>query len=87
MTDIDRRPLPNTPATARIAQRADNRIGAVISSRYQFWTARDTAIRAGSAAGMRRDAYTIITFDSNPQVPTEVASNSMFNYPLGCISQ
>lgn len=68
MTSSDRRPLPNTPSTLRIAQKADNRFGAVLSSLYQFWTARDTAVRTGAGTGVRRDAYTIIPFESNATV-------------------
>ncbi|PVF98362.1 hypothetical protein CPB86DRAFT_825740 [Serendipita vermifera] len=68
MTDTDRRPLPNSPATTKIVQRADNRFGAVVSSIYGFWTARDTAVRAGAKNGMRRDAYSIITFESSASV-------------------
>ena len=45
MTDTDRRPLAHSPATARIVQRANNRFGAVVSSVYGFWTARDKAMR------------------------------------------
>jgi hypothetical protein len=68
MTFTDRVPLGGTPATQRIVQTANNRFGAVISSLYGFWTAREAAIRSGTAAGARRDAYTIITFDHNPSV-------------------
>jgi hypothetical protein len=68
MTSTDRRPLPNSPATNRIVQRANNRFGAVVSSIYGFWTARETAVRAGAKNGMRRDAYSIITFDSRASV-------------------
>ena len=68
MTDTDRQPLPNSPATQRIVQRANNRFGAVISSLYGFWTARDAAVRAGVNAGQRRDAYSIVSFDHNASV-------------------
>ncbi|PVF92927.1 hypothetical protein CPB86DRAFT_144289 [Serendipita vermifera] len=68
MTNYDRRPLPNSPATTRIVQRANNRFGAVVSSIYGFWTARETAVRAGAKNGMRRDAYSIITFESSASV-------------------
>jgi len=67
MAGTDRRPLPNSPATQRIVQRANNRFGAVVSSLYGFWTARDAALRS-TVAGMRRDAYTIIPFDSTASV-------------------
>ena len=68
MSYRDRRPLPSTPATQRIVAVANNRFGAVMSSLYGFWTARDTAVRAGAAAGLRRDAYSIITFESSAYV-------------------
>jgi hypothetical protein len=63
MTYGDRLPLPRTPATPRIVKVANNRFGAVASSLYEFWTARAAA--NGSAAGLRRDAYTVIPFRSN----------------------
>lgn len=68
MTLTDRNPLPDTPATERIAQYADNRFGAVLSSVYGFWLARDAATRAGAVAGVRRDAYTVIAFDHTASV-------------------
>jgi hypothetical protein len=63
----DRRPLPNTPITARIAQRHNNRLGAVFSALHGFWSARQPA---NSAAGHRRDAYTVILFDENVTAST-----------------
>ena len=68
MSYHDRRPLPSTPATQRIVAVANNRFGAVVSSLYGFWTARDTAVHAGAAAGLRRDAYSIVMFGSIAQV-------------------
>ena len=64
----DIRPLPDSPATQRIVQIANNRFGVALSSLYAFWTARDTAVRAGAAAGPRRDAYTVVTFRSGTSV-------------------
>ncbi|KAI6101021.1 hypothetical protein EDD16DRAFT_1844403 [Pisolithus croceorrhizus] len=61
MSYNDRRPLPNTPASARICARSDNRIGAVVSSLFSFWSARAAAIGSGGNAG-RRDAYSVILF-------------------------
>ena len=60
MTHTDRKPLPNTPATARIAARSNNRFGAVLSSLYSFWSAR----AAATTCEARRDAYSVILFDS-----------------------
>ena len=63
----DRRPLPNTPATARISARSNNRYGAVLSSLHSFWTARAVAIANSNAA--RRDAYSVILFDHGVATP------------------
>lgn len=63
MTHTDRRPLPNTPVSARIAARSNNRFGAVLSSLFGFWSARAAATTA-SSHGARRDAYSVILFDS-----------------------
>ena len=60
----DNRPLQNTPVTARIAARHDNRVGAVYSSLYGFWQARASALNAAVGNGVpRRDAYSIVLFD------------------------
>ena len=67
MTRNDRKPLPNTPATARISARANNRYGAVLSSLHSFWTARAAAIAGSNAA--RRDAYSVILFDGGVETP------------------
>jgi hypothetical protein len=61
MSYSDRHPLPNTPASARIIQRSNNRFGAVLSSLYSFWSARAAAVAGPQAA--RRDSYSIILFD------------------------
>ncbi|KAA1477854.1 hypothetical protein DENSPDRAFT_625472 [Dentipellis sp. KUC8613] len=71
MTEQDRRPLPDAPATNRIARRCDNRLGAVFSALYSFWTARQAAVTLNAArqgithAPARRDAYSVIFFDHN----------------------
>lgn len=56
----DRRPLANTPVTARLTAYHDNRVGAVYSSLHAFWQARDGAVAAGAN---RRDTYSVILFD------------------------
>ena len=71
MTWSDRQPLPNSPATRRIVQLANNRFGAVLSSLYGFWTAREAAVRSGANAGQRRDAYSIVLFDHTASVCIE----------------
>ncbi|KAF8548563.1 hypothetical protein OG21DRAFT_1606884 [Imleria badia] len=67
MGSTDRRPLPNTPATARISARSDNRYGAVLSSLHSFWTARRTAMATWNTA--RQDAYSVVLFDHNVETP------------------
>ena len=67
MSYTDRRPLPNTPATAQISARSDNRYGAVLSSLHSFWTARAAAIANSHAA--RQDAYSVILFDNGVETP------------------
>ena len=60
----DRRPLPNTPVTSRISAQHNNRVGAVYSSLYAFWQARDTAVGGSSTGAInRRDAYSVVLFD------------------------
>ncbi|KAF8548768.1 hypothetical protein OG21DRAFT_684156 [Imleria badia] len=67
MKFTDRRPLPNTPATARIRAASNNRYGAVLSSLHSFWTARATAVASSNAA--RRDAYSVVLFDHGVDTP------------------
>ena len=67
MTRTDRSPLPNTPATARIRARSNNRYGAVLSSLHSFWIARAAAIASSNAA--RRDAYSVVLFDGGVESP------------------
>ena len=65
MSNGDRRPLPDAPASDRIRENADNRLGAVYSALYSFWSARHTAVTLGQQAiGARGDAYSIILFDA-----------------------
>jgi hypothetical protein len=63
MSNIDRRPLADAPATDLIRQYTDNRLGAVYSALYSFWSARNAALTAGQqVVGARRDAYSIVLF-------------------------
>jgi len=65
MSYEDRRPLENAPATDRIRERADNRLGAVYSALYSFWSARHVAMASGQQTiGARRDAYSVILFNA-----------------------
>ncbi|KAI9453856.1 hypothetical protein BJY52DRAFT_1189313 [Lactarius psammicola] len=73
MKSGDRRPLPDAPATDRIREKANNRLGAVYSALYSFWSARHAAVNSGQQAiGARRDAYSIILFD-------DTAKNAVVN--------
>ncbi|KAI5998963.1 hypothetical protein F5J12DRAFT_784806 [Pisolithus orientalis] len=64
MASQDKKPLPNTPASGKISARSNNRFGAVLSSLYGFWSARSAAI-GSSASTARRDAYSVILFNSH----------------------
>lgn len=66
MNGSDRRPPSDTPVTNRIVRSHNNRIGAVYSSLYSFWSARHNAI---NGTGNRRDAYSVILFDSTSNAP------------------
>ncbi|KAI0089043.1 hypothetical protein BDY19DRAFT_993275 [Irpex rosettiformis] len=60
MSNTDRRPLEATPMTARIAERHNNRLGAVYQSLFGFWSARQ-----GLGHGPRQDAYSVILFNQH----------------------
>jgi hypothetical protein len=77
----DRRPLSNTPVTARISSRHNNRVGAVYSSLYAFWNARH-----GTAAGTinRRDAYSVILFDNSVDT---ILTNNFASSPDDLLNQ
>ncbi|KAH9016242.1 hypothetical protein EDB85DRAFT_1898280 [Lactarius pseudohatsudake] len=65
MESDDRLPLADAPATDRIVQQAGNRLGAVYSALYSFWSARHVAATSGQeTTGARRDAYSVIMFNS-----------------------
>ena len=63
----DRSPLQDTPVTARIAARCNNRLGAVYSSLHAFWSSRQVALSQSSSSSqqpqIRRDAYSVLLFD------------------------
>jgi hypothetical protein len=46
MASADRQPLSDAPVTARIQAHAPNRLGAVYSALYCFWSARHAAVTA-----------------------------------------
>ncbi|KAI9455078.1 hypothetical protein BJY52DRAFT_1122217 [Lactarius psammicola] len=68
MSNADQTPLPNAPGIDRIKPKANNRLGAVFSSLYSFWIARQAMFdrSAPSGSGVRKDAYSLILFDSAP---------------------
>jgi hypothetical protein len=63
MSYNDRRPLANAPVTTRISCTCDNRLGAVYSALYSFWSARQAAATSSQQAGARRDSYSILLFN------------------------
>jgi hypothetical protein len=79
MRNMDHRPLDDAPASDLIRQHADNRLGAVYSALYSFWSARHAAITTGQqGAGARRDAYSIVLFSH--QI-TNVLANDFTSTP------
>lgn len=67
MSITDIRPSPSTPAYERIASVADNRLGAVYSALYSFWSARANAL-AVTGGHLRNDAYSAIVFEGHSNV-------------------
>ncbi|KAI9462741.1 hypothetical protein F5148DRAFT_1212347 [Russula earlei] len=64
MANTDRRPMDETPVADLIRRHADNRLGAVFSALYSFWSARHAAVAtAQQVASARRDAYSVVLFD------------------------
>jgi len=79
MSITDRRPLPNAPMSNQIRQSANNRLGAVYSSLYSFWSARHVDTTANRQnIGARRDAYSVILFDA---AATQVITNDFTRSP------
>ena len=80
MSSTDLRPLQNTPSTARISQHNNNRLGSVYSSLHGFWVSRQAAVNAAgqNAAVARRDAYSMILFQSSA---TTCISNDFTSSP------
>lgn len=58
----DHLPVERTPVAARISFNHNNRYGAVISSLYAFWVARQ------ASNPDRRDVTSIVLFDSQAEV-------------------
>ena len=72
MSRSDLRPVRNAPGFQLIAPTADNRLGAVLSSLFSFWIARQAAVfRDAQSGGRRRDAYSVIFFSADPKICVE----------------
>lgn len=80
----DCQPLPNTPASLRIAANADNRFGAALTSVHGFWLAREGVQRPG-AAGAHQDAYTVVAFDHEAAVRCSPIECSLRSSKIGCM--
>jgi hypothetical protein len=79
MSYNDRHPLADAPMTNQIRQSANNRLGAVYSALYSFWTSRHVAVTANrQAVGARRDAYSCILFNERT---TQVLTNDFTSTP------
>ena len=79
MSSTDRGPLADAPMTNRILRFSNNRLGAVYSALYGFWSARHAAITAGRhAVAARRDAYSVILFNSET---TSILTNDFTSTP------
>jgi von Willebrand factor type A domain len=79
MSSEDRRPLANAPSTNRIRPVANNRLGAIYSALFSFWSARHAATTARrQTIGMRRDAYSVILFNDQT---TPVLTNDFMSSP------
>ena len=65
MSSMGLQPPRNTPSTVTISRYNNNKLGAVYSSLYRFWTSRQAAANptGQNAAVARRDAYSVILFD------------------------
>ena len=76
----DRGPLAGAPMAKRIRQTANNRLGAVYSALYGFWSARHAAVTVDrqSGVGARRDAYSVILFNSTA---TSILTNDFTSPP------
>lgn len=71
-------PQVDAPMTNIIMQFAYNRLGAVYSALYGFWSSGHAATVGRQTAGVRRDAYSVILFDS---ATTSVLTNDFTSTP------
>ena len=61
MSKSDKKPTVNSPVYGRIRAHMDNRLGAVYSALYSFWSARQATV------GHQRDANTVILHAQNTE--------------------
>ena len=79
MSLTDLCPPPEEPMTDLIQQFANNRLGAVYSALYGFWSSRHDAVAADrQAIGARRDAYSVILFEG---ATTRILTNDFTSTP------
>jgi hypothetical protein len=79
MSFTDRGPLANSPTTHQIMQSANNRLGAIYSALYSFWSARHAAVTSSQqVVGARRDAYSIVLFNESA---TNILANDFRSSP------
>jgi len=79
MSRVDRCPLVDAPMANQIRRSANNRLGAVYSALYSFWSSRHVAVTANrQAIGARRDAYSVILFNEEA---TPVLTNDFTSTP------
>jgi len=68
MANVDHQPLADAPLADLIRHRVDNRLGAVYSALYSFWSARHAVVTSGQReASARRDAYSVVLFDGRAE--------------------
>ncbi|KZT34134.1 hypothetical protein SISSUDRAFT_314112 [Sistotremastrum suecicum HHB10207 ss-3] len=90
MASNDRWPLGGTPVTNRIVAASNNRLGAVFSALYSFWTARAAGyeyIRRLQGNRAFKDAYSLIFFDQQYQIVREHDSTSTPDQLLDMVLQ
>ena len=85
MSSTDLQPPRNTPSTVTISRYNNNRLGAVYSSLYRFWSSHQAAANATgqNAAVARRDAYSVVLFDDSAAT---IISNDSFLSPDNLLS-
>lgn len=72
MSQQDIQPPPNSAGIERIKHTANNRLGAVFSSLFSFWTERQAEVNRNSImGGVRKDAYSLIFFNHEQSTPIE----------------